>query len=182
MRDVTRAVLGELAHSGYAQLRIEDVAARARVNKTTIYRRWPTKAALVAASLRSLGPSEGTPVMEGSLEAQLLALVRGLAARAATSDGRGFARIMSTELDHPEFAELAAGVRKHFRAPWLAVIRQATERGELPPKTDARLIVDALFATVAMRIFRHRDPIDDEFLRAIVALILIGAKAGGAVV
>ena len=39
---------------GYASLRVEDVAARAGVNKTTIYRRWPAKSDLVIAALDAL--------------------------------------------------------------------------------------------------------------------------------
>ena len=49
VQEVLTATAEELGRSGYAALRIEDVAERAGVNKTTIYRRWPTKAALVKA-------------------------------------------------------------------------------------------------------------------------------------
>ena len=44
VRDVLRAAIEELSTNGYSALRVEDVAARAGVNKTTVYRRWPTKA------------------------------------------------------------------------------------------------------------------------------------------
>ena len=48
---VLRATAEELGRVGFAALRIEDVALRSGVNKTTIYRRWPTKQELVRASL-----------------------------------------------------------------------------------------------------------------------------------
>ena len=51
---VLRMTLEVLGQEGYAGLRVEDVAARAGVNKTTIYRRWPTRADLVVAALTSL--------------------------------------------------------------------------------------------------------------------------------
>jgi AcrR family transcriptional regulator len=47
VRGVMEATLAELALTGYGALRIEDVAVRAGVNKTTVYRRWPTKEELV---------------------------------------------------------------------------------------------------------------------------------------
>ena len=49
-----RTTLEVLGDRGYAGLRVEDVAAKAGVNKTTIYRRWPTRADLVIAALTAL--------------------------------------------------------------------------------------------------------------------------------
>ena len=54
MSTVLRTTLEVLGQQGYAGLRVEDVAAGAGVNKTTIYRRWPTRADLVIAALTSL--------------------------------------------------------------------------------------------------------------------------------
>src|SRR3954468_5657962 len=49
VRRVLDAAIVELARSGYHGFRMDVVAARAAVNKTTIYRRWPNRAALVTA-------------------------------------------------------------------------------------------------------------------------------------
>ena len=54
IRRALAATLRELARVGYAALRFEEVAGRAGVNKTTVYRRWPDKQALVRAALLSL--------------------------------------------------------------------------------------------------------------------------------
>src|SRR5580658_6994043 len=50
--DVLRATAEELARVGYTALRMEDVARAAGVNKTTVYRRWPTKVQLVTETMR----------------------------------------------------------------------------------------------------------------------------------
>ena len=52
--DVLRTTLEIIGEHGFAGLRVEDVAARAGVNKTTIYRRWPTRGDLVIAALTEL--------------------------------------------------------------------------------------------------------------------------------
>ena len=49
--DILGAVLELLHEQGYDQLRMQDVADRAGVGLSTIYRRWPTKQELVRASL-----------------------------------------------------------------------------------------------------------------------------------
>lgn len=53
------ATADELRRAGYTALRVEDVAAPSGVHKTTIYRRWPTKAELLAATIATMmGRSE----------------------------------------------------------------------------------------------------------------------------
>src|SRR5690349_6416286 len=65
-------VLGEV---GYAAFRVEDVAARSGVNKTTIYRRWPTRPELVAATMRRIKPTaEG--VRGSSLREEVLTFAK----------------------------------------------------------------------------------------------------------
>src|SRR5579871_6243993 len=51
---VLDAAIDALSRASYAAVSIEDVAAAAGVNKTTVYRRWPTRAALVGAALARL--------------------------------------------------------------------------------------------------------------------------------
>jgi AcrR family transcriptional regulator len=52
-------------------MRVEDIAARSGVNKTTIYRRWPTKAKLLKSALiesaKKHGPSIDTGTLRGDL-------------------------------------------------------------------------------------------------------------------
>src|SRR5437763_1966550 len=60
VRRVLDAALVELARSGYAGFRMDAVASSAAVNKTTIYRRWPSREALVAA----VADRMGTPLRE----------------------------------------------------------------------------------------------------------------------
>jgi AcrR family transcriptional regulator len=69
VRRVLQAALEELSTHGYAALRMEDVATRAGVNKTTIYRRWPTKEELVRNLLVSLAEKSRAELRDtGSLE------------------------------------------------------------------------------------------------------------------
>ncbi|HWL87667.1 MAG TPA: helix-turn-helix domain-containing protein, partial [Polyangiaceae bacterium] len=67
----------EFGRSGYSGLRVEEIAARSGVNKTTIYRRWPTKDDLVVAAIQWISPYKRPP-NTGSLRTDLLGMLRGM--------------------------------------------------------------------------------------------------------
>jgi AcrR family transcriptional regulator len=177
VRDVLQAAAAELGKVGYAALRVENVAAAAGVNKTTVYRRWPAKADLVAAAIREMrGPAQAPPDT-GSLRGDLLHLIREYAARAASPEKKILARMLTVEQDHPEVKQLVRALREEHQAPWLAVIRRAAARGELRPGSDPRLIQEAITAPVFSRLFRHDEPVDDAYLGALVDLVARGAES-----
>src|SRR5689334_17439746 len=78
VEEVLKATLEEIGQRGYQTMRIEDVAARSGVNKTTIYRRWPTKLDLLAAAVRHFAPVPDPPET-GTLRGDLLVLLRTIA-------------------------------------------------------------------------------------------------------
>jgi AcrR family transcriptional regulator len=181
VRDVTRATAAELSRVGYAELRVEDVAAQAGVNKTTIYRRWPTKADLVAATLRAINEPSGELPDRGSVRLDLLALLRESVARATTCEGRSIHRVIALEMDHPEVATIARSLRAEYTAPWAAVIERAVTRGELPDGSDPQLMVEVIMGSVFNKLLRKREPVDDDFLVAVVNMVVLGATSGGAI-
>jgi AcrR family transcriptional regulator len=181
VREVIRATLAELGRVGYAALRIDDVAAQAQVNKTTVYRRWPTKADLVTATLMAMSSSDEAPPDTGSVREDMLVLIRRSVARISTCEGEAVYRMIGLEMDHPEVASITRALRGEMHAPWLAMIKHAIERGELPQGTDARLIVEMISATVYSKKLKLREPVDDDYLAAIIDLILRGAMNGGAI-
>jgi AcrR family transcriptional regulator len=178
---VTRATAAELARVGYAELRVEDVAAQAGVNKTTIYRRWPSKADLVAATLRTITEPDADLPDLGSIALDLLALLRAKVALASTCEGKSVHRMMVLEMDHPEVAEISRALRAEYVAPWIAVIERAVARGELPEGSDPELMSDLITGSVFTKLLRRREAVDDAFLRAVVNMVVLGAKSGGAV-
>ncbi|AUX24384.1 TetR family transcriptional regulator [Sorangium cellulosum] len=181
VRAVMHAAAAELARAGYMALRIEDVAALAGVNKTTVYRRWPTKAELVKATLRSLVDGDGEAPDTGSLRLDLLELVRRIVAVASMPVGHGIYRVLLAELHLPEVEAFARACDDERFAPWREVLERAVARGELPPGSDLRLIIEMIRSPLALRLFQLREPVDDSVLQAVVDTVLFGAKNGGAV-
>jgi AcrR family transcriptional regulator len=172
---VLRATIEELARIGYGALSIEDVANRAGVNKTTVYRRWPTKAELVRAALRSMGDESVCESSTGSLRGDLLAVGRSIIAFAESSEGRSILRMLLAERMEPELAEIAASLRREREANPRALVDEAVARGELARSTDALLLMEALFGSIVQRLFISHEPVNEAFLERIVDLLLCGA-------
>jgi AcrR family transcriptional regulator len=171
VHEVLRATADELGRVGYAALRVEDVAQHADVNKTTIYRRWPTKADLVTAALQHDGDQCIEAPDTGSVRGDLLFMLRRFAEHSRTP----IVRMMMVELSHPEVQAIAAGLKRNFQAEWVRVIARAMARGELPAGTSPLLLTEVITATVVGRVMRGEQAPDEVFCEAVVDLVLAGA-------
>jgi AcrR family transcriptional regulator len=115
------------------------VASEAKVNRTTIYRRWPNRRALVAAVAERMSASlRGVALPDtGQLERDL---VEAFALRFATgrkAEGRAWARLLEQRHDRDVDAIIRAAVNDR-RAEWRNMVVRAIDRGEIPPATDAQ--------------------------------------------
>ncbi|AKT38559.1 TetR family transcriptional regulator [Chondromyces crocatus] len=177
---VLLATAEEIGRVGYAALRIEDVAERAGVNKTTIYRRWPTKPALVAATLGHFTEPE-EPLESGSFREELLSAVRSSCHLWGSALGKGLGRMIQDERALPEVDAIVRTLRDEYRARRRAIIARAVARGEVPEGSDAELLIDVTFAPVSSRMLRSGEPVDDAYLVRLVDFVVAGARAGNAV-
>jgi AcrR family transcriptional regulator len=179
VRDVLRAAINELGRTGYVALRVEDVAERAGVNKTTVYRRWPTKADLVAAAVTAVAGHHEPLPDTGSIRGDLVALLERSLAFVATADGRALTRLIVTEGNDPDVEKISRRLRESVVAQRTKLIVRAQERGELPPDANAALIIDAIFTPVMTRVIRRGEAVDIPTATAFVDLVLGGARNGG---
>ena len=170
--------MDELSRTGYAALRVEDVATRAGVNKTTVYRRWPTKVELAGAAIRAFAGHDEALPDTGTVRGDLVELVNRIVAFVRTPEGDVFTRLITTEHGEPDVDRLARSLRDAFMKSRTEVITRAQLRGELPSALDARVVLDAIFIPVTMRILRYREEVDAATAEAFVDLALTGAKHG----
>ncbi len=176
---VLHAVLTELARVGYVALRHEDVATRAGVAKTTIYRRWPTKVDLVEAALREFSRQEEPLPDTGSLRKDILAILETTMARLSTPEGRAIARLVTMEGADPRIETLCLGLREESRRHRAEVVVRAQRRGELPREVDAILMVDCVFGLVMARLIRFGEKVDRATCERLIDLVVTGAEHGG---
>ena len=178
VRDVLLAAVAELARSGYVGLRVEDVAERAGVNKTTVYRRWPTKGDLVAAAVRVLAGHHEPLPDTGSLRADLIEMLCRALAFVRTAEGRLITRLIASEGADPDVERLGRTLREGIMAQRRKLIVRAQERGELPHALDGSLIIDAIFAPALARVQRRGEEVDPATASAFVDLVLTGVRHG----
>ena len=181
MGAVLHATLQELGRVGYGALRIEDVAALAQVNKTTVYRRWPTKQELVAAALRSPEAASEEPPDTGEVRSDVLAILREMVERTGSPEGIAILRAMTSERDNAELAAVARALREERMRRFAMVIERGVDRGELPAGTDAKLVAESLAAPIFLKLIRWGERADDAYIAGVVDLVLTGARHAGAV-
>ena len=172
---VLTAALDELADYGYIGINMQRLAERAQVNKTTLYRRWGTKGALIADAL--IAGSEGLePVDTGSLRGDLMALNATMPAASAGRDRLAQAAAISNALDQmPDEPDVLAA-REALWSRRLEIVEaavgRAKERGEIRADADPELILDVLFGAFHTRVVSRRQPLTAEFLAGIAEVVL----------
>ncbi|MEO8707321.1 MAG: TetR/AcrR family transcriptional regulator [Kofleriaceae bacterium] len=176
VRQVLDAAIVELARSGYAGFRMDEVAVRAGVNRTTIYRRWPNQVALVTAVVGRLRtPLRHSPLPDsGALEEDLVEAFERRWKFGRKVEARAWGRLLD-ERSNPEVEAIVGDAVDERRAEWRSMVTRSIERRELPPGTDAQQLLDFVRAIVD---FRDAQPLDAKWLRAAVRTVVAGARAG----
>jgi AcrR family transcriptional regulator len=171
---VLRATLEVLADEGWQGLQIDAVAERAGVHKTTIYRRWQTRGALVAAALaatpfRSHG---ATSPDTGTVRGDLAALADDMEDVLSVPRTRRIIRSLLAAASDPEVGAANAAfytVRLDIAAQ---VIRRGIERGEIPADTDVELIATLFVGAVRLHVVeRGIDPPHSWFAELVEAIM-----------
>ncbi len=177
VRRVLDAALVELARSGYAGFRMDVVASMAAVNKTTIYRRWPSRAALVTALVdRMRTPLRESPLPNtGRLESDLVEAFARRFTVGRKVEGRAWARLLDERFS-PEVEAIIGDAVEARRGEWRSMVTRAIDRGELPPGTDVQLLLHLVRAIVDARGSSRR--LEKTWLTLAVRTVIAGARAG----
>lgn len=173
--EVLRAAGELLTEVGYDRMSVEAVAVRAGVHKTTVYRRWPTKAELIADAA-ALHSAEAVPIPDtGTLAGDLQMLAREVVANIGSEAGARRSRsITAAAATSDQLAKAMQGFWAHRLAVSSKIVERAIRRGELPQSADANLIIEAVIGPLWMRLLLTGEPITDEFADHVVHLVIDG--------
>jgi AcrR family transcriptional regulator len=173
---VIDATLTGLRTRGLDDLSITQIAQRAGVHPTTIYRRWGGRSNLALDAVLSETEAEIPAPDTGSLRGDLLAVVRGIAAFLRTPLGELVVRL-ALRRDLPEYEAARGGYwAQRFRSG-AALFERARARGELRANVDPVLALETLIGPMYVRMLMTGEPLDDALLVRCVDLVLDGIAA-----
>jgi AcrR family transcriptional regulator len=165
-----------LVERSYRELTIEGIAARAGVGKQTIYRWWPSKAALVLEAYLTGAEAVAPPPQHATAHEDVSALLGWLIAVLAEPTGGHVIAGLVGDLQHdPDLAEgFHHDVVPARREAMLAALERGRERGEISADADLELAVDALHGAVFYRLLLSGEPLDATFADSLAAQTLSG--------
>jgi AcrR family transcriptional regulator len=171
-----------IRRDGYARLTMERVAAQSGVAKTTLYRRWPTRAALCMDVYLDVAGRELHDPDTGEIESDLRYIVNTVVhLQTRTVAGPALIGLLVEAQSNPEAAaESLVEFSEQRRKVTRVVLRRAIERGELRPDTDVDLVIDALGGATTFRLLQRHAPLSRKFAEAIVTLVLSGCRSAAA--
>lgn len=181
-QEADRAILAAaaqiLAERGLSGMSIEEVAARAGVGKTTIYRRWTSRGSLALdaflAEFQSQQPLPDTGTLRGDLLAALRAWIRSVT---RTSAGPTLAALIAEAQRDPLLgAAWRDRVVEQLRSQHRIMLNRAVQRGEIPADTDQEVVLDLIFGAAYHRLLHGHQPLTDSFARQVVDLVVAGLQ------
>lgn len=152
-QEILDAAVEALREVGYDKLTIDTVAARARASKATLYRRWTTKAELVADAMSHLDGGAPAVPDTGTLRGDLLALTDD---KCGILDAGQMDLVCGLSTAMYRDQALGAALRDRFLEPRrhtvLHVLERARARGEIAADVDLELIGQLVPAVVMFRL------------------------------
>ncbi|CAG6394272.1 TetR/AcrR family transcriptional regulator [Streptomyces cocklensis] len=188
--DADRAILAAtraaLAEQGWGRLTLGDVAARAGVAKTTLYRRWAGKNELVVDAVAALFEEQLELPDLGSLQADIQGVVLRFAELLNRPETRTALMAVIAEAAHDDALRLRIREAIVDRQKHLVVLgrKRAQQRGEIPPEDGAadsaagpardNLIFDVVAGAVVHRVMVSSEPVDEEWAGRLAVLLVVG--------
>ena len=174
---VLTTTLDLLTEAGLDELTIDDISRRSGVAKTTIYRHWPNRSALVIDACSRMTDGEQAPPDTGSLEGDVRAILTNIAELLGTARWSSIVPSIVDVAEHdPAFADIHGRIQRGHAAPLRAALDRAAHRGEIPSTADRDAIPAALLGPLFYRRWFSREPIDTKFLEMIIRSTVDGLR------
>jgi AcrR family transcriptional regulator len=176
---VLRAAGDALAERGFAHLDLADVARRAEVGKTTVYRRWGTVTNLVTDLLADMADQSAPRSDTGSLIEDLTA--NALLVQRTLADPRQGALFQAVIAAATWDSRTAGALRRFYDIrveEWAPCVESAVRRGELPENTDPGAVIRAVSAPLYYRLLTTGDRPDGDDARRAAQAAAAAAAAG----
>lgn len=176
---ILKATAELLEEKGYRDICIEAIASRAGVGKQTIYRWWPSKAAVVMEAYSEKATQNIPTPDTGSVKQDLYHILQQLFAMlTTTTTGTAVTGLIAeAQMD----ASLAEAFREQFikcrRAATRTILERGIARGELRPDLNLELVIDTIYGPIWYRLLLKHATLDDAFAEELVNFLIVGIQA-----
>ena len=172
-----KAALDLVLEVGFRGVSVEGIAARTGVGKTTVYRRWPNKAAVVMeAFVGMLGPASRFPERESATES--LRLQMQITAKAFRGRLGALVRALLAEAQFDR--ELAKAFHEKWTLPRRKLVHQVLERaakqGEIRKSLDLEAAIDAFYGPIYYRLLMGPAQISESYVDSIFHQAMDGQR------
>lgn len=171
---ILECALDSLETRGYQSLTINEVAERAGVAKATLYRRWPSKAALVSAAIDRLSLDVTEVPDTGDLASDLARVIQVAYDLVLRGRGKILTNLVGNSGNDPEVRDLIRMIILSRRRGYYQVLDRAIERGVLPRDLDQELVIDMLIGPLWTRLLITASPVPDGLVSSLVGTVLHG--------
>jgi AcrR family transcriptional regulator len=167
----------QLVNSGIAGVSVDEIAQSCGVSKTTIYRHWPSRSALLIDACSSLGSAPEVPDT-GTLQGDVRVLLTQLADQLQTANWSSvYPSIIDAAERDSDIAGMQAALHKTFMTPFEAVVERAKAKREIPSRRSTSDLIPALVGPLFYRRWFSKQKIDKRFIDGIIALVLRQTRA-----
>lgn len=157
-----------LNESGVDGFSVDEVVRRSGVAKTTIYRHWPDRDALILDACSQITEQQETPDT-GALRGDLTAALTNIAHLLQTANWSSvLPSIIATAERDPSFATIHSQIQSGHAAPLREILERAASRGERQPPESYATTIAMLLGPLFYRRWFSREPIDADFIADLV--------------
>lgn len=172
---ILSVTLDLLVERGYRGVTINSVSSKAKVSKSTIYRRWESKEELILAAFDRMPALE--PPDTGNVEDDLVGIVKQFIGFVQNTSLSTVLPILIGECaNNPSLMEALDPLVERRREPTKGILQRAVERGELSAELDLDTMADIVIGPILLRLFFVLGDVSDKAVRQIVRAALDGLK------
>ena len=176
-RAILDAAMALLSEVGLAGLTMSAVVARSKVARATVYRRYPTREALIAAALAQVKGREPF-ALTGDVEADIATGIRWAAAILGEAPFRRFLPLFVGEaLRGPAAAEVLVERVAPNHGGIAREYAEQAERAGLRTDVDPAIVADIVIGAMLMRLLSTGVPPDDAAVAQAAEILLQGLRA-----
>lgn len=173
---VFEATLQVLQERGYELTSIAEIAGRAGVHETSIYRRWGTKAALLVESVLARTEEVIRVPDTGTLRSDLVQLLQELRTFFQSPLGAAIMQLLVSTAGDPEMTSARQIYWSRRFAMVKVIFERAVQRGEMVASVDPQLLTEILIGPLYVRLLLTNEPLHKDLPEQIVDLVLHGVE------